>query len=120
MSAQHDNIRTRRQFLAGGALLGSGMVTPLLAAASDNETNAVLNSDRPDAPYELAKPENTIYSACLQCNTGCGIKCKLQDGVVTKIDGNPSVATNRRVEGEHHSLTICRARLRPYRSDLPR
>ena len=42
-----------------------------------------------DAPYELADPRNILYTACLQCNTGCGIKCKLQNGVVTKIDGNP-------------------------------
>jgi anaerobic selenocysteine-containing dehydrogenase len=58
-------------------------------AAESGTASAVLNSERPDAPYELGEVENTIYSACLQCNTGCGIKCKLQDGVVTKIDGNP-------------------------------
>ncbi len=34
-------------------------------------------------------PENLIYTVCLQCNTGCGIKVKLQDGVAAKIDGNP-------------------------------
>jgi anaerobic selenocysteine-containing dehydrogenase len=39
--------------------------------------------------YPLNKPENIIYTACLQCNTGCGIKAKLIDGVVAKIDGNP-------------------------------
>ncbi len=77
--------RSRRQFLAGGALLGSG----LLASSADASDSAVLNSGRPDAPYDLANPENTLYSACLQCNTGCGIKCKIQDGIVSKIDGNP-------------------------------
>lgn len=45
--------------------------------------------ERPDAAYPLNRPENQIYSACLQCNTGCGIKVKIQDGVVVKIDGNP-------------------------------
>jgi anaerobic selenocysteine-containing dehydrogenase len=48
----------------------------------------VLNSDRPDTPYDLSNPENAIYSVCLNCNTGCGIKCKLQDGVLTKVDGS--------------------------------
>lgn len=38
--------------------------------------------------YE-SKAENQIYSVCLQCNTGCGIKVKLLDGMVAKIDGNP-------------------------------
>jgi len=27
--------------------------------------------------YEIQLPENTIYSSCLQCNTGCPIKVKL-------------------------------------------
>lgn len=81
-------IRSRRQFLAGGALLGSGIALPVLAEAA-TAGSAVLNSDRPDAEYDLGKPENHIYTSCLQCNTGCGIKCKLQNGVVTKIDGNP-------------------------------
>lgn len=81
----------RREFLAGGALLGGG----LLAAAFPDTADAarpvgrVLNSRREDTPYSHSDLRNVIYSCCLQCNTGCGIKCKLQDGVVTKIDGNP-------------------------------
>ncbi len=82
--------KTRRQFLAGGAMLGTaGLAASAEALAQAPRESAVLISSRPDAPYDLAKSENILYSACLQCNTGCGIKCKLQDGVVTKIDGNP-------------------------------
>ncbi len=86
--------RTRRQFLAGGALLGTGLIGRSLEAAQDiggarGADSAVLKNRRPDTPYTLAQVENTLYSACLQCNTGCGIKCKVQDGVVTRIDGNP-------------------------------
>src|SRR3990172_2953896 len=36
-----------------------------------------------------AKPENQIYTVCLQCNTGCGIKVKLLEGMAAKIEGNP-------------------------------
>lgn len=88
--------QTRRGFLAGGAMLGGGMLsaiakagTALGAGGNGGTASSILNSPRPDAPYEPAKPENVIYSVCLQCNTGCGIKCKIQDGFVTKIDGNP-------------------------------
>ncbi len=87
-----DGLKTRRQFLAGGALLGTGLVASRSSAtdsgAGDGDA-AVLNSGRPDAEYTLADAENVLYSACLQCNTGCGIKCKIQDGIVSKIDGNP-------------------------------
>ena len=34
-------------------------------------------------------PDNQIYTVCLQCNTGCGIKVKILDGIAAKIDGNP-------------------------------
>ena len=88
--------QTRRGFLAGGALLGGGMLsaiaqsgTALGAGGNGGAASSILNSPRPDAPYEPAKAENVIYSVCLQCNTGCGIKCKIQDGFVAKIDGNP-------------------------------
>lgn len=78
----------RRRFLAGGALLG---LAPAGRALADEVQSGsrILNSDRPDAPYELADPDNMLMSSCLQCNTGCGIKCKIQNGVLVKIDGNP-------------------------------
>ena len=41
----------------------------------------------------LIRAENTLYTVCLQCNTGCGIKVKLfrknGSAVALKIDGNP-------------------------------
>jgi anaerobic selenocysteine-containing dehydrogenase len=91
MNAHNQEPQSRRQFLAGGALLGGGLLGLALGAHAGDRggTGVVLDSARPDAPYDLADPRNTILSACLQCNTGCGIKCKLQDGVLTKIDGNP-------------------------------
>ncbi|MBI4963760.1 MAG: molybdopterin-dependent oxidoreductase [Desulfomonile tiedjei] len=92
MSNKNTKITNRRGFLAGGALLGSGLLISapkVLAAPTAQKPNAVMNSSRPDASYDLVKPANMIYSACLQCNTGCGISCKQQNGVITKIDGNP-------------------------------
>lgn len=87
-----EHVNSRRQFLAG-ALLGGGLASQVFGGeeegASAGRDSAVLNSRRPDAPYDLGDPENTLYTACLQCNTGCGIKAKIQNGVVTKIDGNP-------------------------------
>ena len=91
MNPEKNTVNSRRAFIANGALLGSS----LLAASADAEAassaadKAVLNSRRPDGPYDIGQVENVIQSVCLQCNTGCGIKCKLQNGVLTKIDGNP-------------------------------
>ena len=39
--------------------------------------------------YQLMQAENTLYTVCLNCNTGCGIKVKVLDGVAVKVDGSP-------------------------------
>jgi len=34
-------------------------------------------------------PERALHTVCLQCNTGCGIRVRVEDGVAVKIEGNP-------------------------------
>ncbi len=86
-------IPRRNLLLAGGAMLGTwlaaGPIGAAQAAVGPKVDNAILNSERPDALYALDKADCHILSSCLQCNTGCGIRAKIQNGVVTKIDGNP-------------------------------
>ncbi len=82
---------TRRDFIKTGALLGG---TAALAAQTPwfirfGRPSGDPRYLKPTEEYALAKPENIIYSVCQQCNTQCGIKVKIQDGVAVKIDGNP-------------------------------
>ncbi len=84
------NGTSRREFLKNGALLGCGalvasqldLVEGLLARAHAGE---LTEAER----YALGQAENTLYTACLNCNTGCGIKVKVLDGVAVKVDGSP-------------------------------
>ncbi len=80
---------SRRKFLGKGALLGAGLGLTPWAAMSQEQKNRILNNSKPDADYLLNNADNIIHSVCLNCNTGCGIKAKIQDGVLAKIDGNP-------------------------------
>jgi hypothetical protein len=80
---------SRRGFLAGGAMLGSWLALGPPGRALAATGAGLTAAQRPDAVYGLHLAANHILSSCLQCNTGCGIRAKLQDGVVTKIDGNP-------------------------------
>ncbi|MEW6526240.1 MAG: molybdopterin-dependent oxidoreductase [Spirochaetota bacterium] len=83
---------SRRTFVkeTTGALLGSaGIATLMGIMGCKNNPNAIIESSRPDEPSILNNPENIIYSVCLNCNTGCGIKAKIQNNVAVKIDGNP-------------------------------
>lgn len=78
---------TRRTFLQSTAFLGgSALLSPMLDKAGRlaDEASAAGGSS-----YKLADAKNYISTVCLQCNTGCGIKAKIIDGVIVKIDGNP-------------------------------
>lgn len=67
-----------------GALLGAGLAENLSSVK-----NALAEDKAQEADYILNRQENIINTVCLQCNTGCGLKVKLLDGLLVKIDGNP-------------------------------
>lgn len=84
------NISTeRRSFLKTSAFLGGSAAISSVLSGCDQIRSGIL--DRPETiePYPLNEPENILYTSCLNCNTGCGIKVKILDGVAAKIDGNP-------------------------------
>ncbi|MCB0112553.1 MAG: molybdopterin-dependent oxidoreductase [Caldilineaceae bacterium] len=88
----HELSLTRRTFVKTSALVGGGMaVASQIPAIAQNVAQAAQPVQMSDgaSSYPLADPNNIIYSCCLQCNTGCPIKVKLVDGVISKIDGNP-------------------------------
>ncbi|MCS4542470.1 MAG: molybdopterin-dependent oxidoreductase, partial [Euryarchaeota archaeon] len=85
-----DFTLTRRDFIKLSAFAAGSIV-----AANSLVTRAQAQQLTPEEVYELSKPENILYSSCLQCNTGCPIKVKILDGVVAKIDGNPLSPWNR-------------------------
>ncbi|MDR7483968.1 MAG: molybdopterin-dependent oxidoreductase [Armatimonadota bacterium] len=78
---------TRRRLLASAALLGGAAAYGRIAKVL--RTPALAEAAEAGAPYPYGKPENTLYSVCLQCNTGCSIKVYLERGVAVKIEGNP-------------------------------
>ena len=79
---------SRRQILKAGALTATGA---LLGDVGYQLMHWTVAPDSADAAgvYPLIQPENIVYTTCLQCNTQCTLKTKIQDGVLVKIDGNP-------------------------------
>jgi hypothetical protein len=53
-------------------------------AATDIRTGAL----GPD-PIEGSDGVQIKYSVCLQCHSACGMRVKVKDGEILKIDGNP-------------------------------
>lgn len=83
---------SRRDFLKKSALLGGAAIVGSQFTGLLGNKAVAATTGKPLTPEDLAelsKPENSIQTSCLQCNTGCSIKAKIQDGVAVKIDGNP-------------------------------
>jgi anaerobic selenocysteine-containing dehydrogenase len=80
---------SRRDFLkmagAAASLAVFGATNAGTLFESINEKGEIVS---PDSLETLPNVDNK-YSVCLQCHSGCGIRCKIQDGQVIKIDGNP-------------------------------
>ncbi|MGF1671055.1 MAG: twin-arginine translocation signal domain-containing protein, partial [Balneolaceae bacterium] len=80
----------RRDFLKTSALLGgTGLLAGTAASGCSVFERAETNDLTPEEFYEISKPENILYTTCMNCNTGCAIKTKFVDGVLAKVDGNP-------------------------------
>ena len=74
----------RREIIRSGALLGSACLAALLGDSASAQP-----ATGPRVPARKTGPSDWIYTTCLQCNTGCEIKVRIQDGLAVKIDGNP-------------------------------
>ncbi len=90
---QHKRGVNRREFIKCSALLGGSFLATHLGWAADLMARAEAGNLSHEEEYELAKAENILYTVCLQCNTGCGIKVKLfrqnNTAIALKLDGNP-------------------------------
>ncbi|MEK6715810.1 MAG: molybdopterin-dependent oxidoreductase [Candidatus Omnitrophota bacterium] len=77
----------RKEFIKTSAFLGGSLF--LFGKLENAYAQMAKEARDADGEYLFSKPQNCLYSVCLQCNTGCGIKVKLLDGLAVKIDGNP-------------------------------
>ncbi|MCC7210158.1 MAG: molybdopterin-dependent oxidoreductase, partial [Anaerolineae bacterium] len=80
---------SRREFVKVTALAGGAAAFLGALPGFNRILTARAQGAEGEMAYPLADPANQIYTVCLQCNTGCGIKVKLLDGIAAKIDGNP-------------------------------
>ena len=89
----------RRAFLqVSGAFASAAMVGPVFhstKSAALAAPNVVTGENAPDAGE---KAEDIIFSVCQMCHSRCGIRAKVQEGVLVKIDGNPYHPNNRDVD----------------------
>jgi len=86
-----DKSMDRRTFLKSSALLGGSLAvsSALMRLTEGVGVSTASAGELMGNDYAHHLPENQLYSVCQQCNTNCGMKVKVIDGMVAKIDGNP-------------------------------
>ena len=86
MTTKNDKF-SRRDFLKISGVTGAAAA--FLGNMPQAQKAIAKTMNAGEGNFFEANPENQIYTVCLQCNTGCGIKVKLLEGMAAKIDGNP-------------------------------
>jgi len=80
---------SRRHFLkltgAAAAVGGTSLMLPKQIVA---QAVRRFTGQAPDTPETMSNVR-TVYSVCLGCRSDCGLKARVENGILTKIGGNP-------------------------------
>ena len=91
----------RRTFVkVSGTLASAAVASRVFNASTSSEASAasvpILTGE--SLPDELEGAEDIIYSVCQMCHSRCGIRAKVKEGILVKLDGNPYHPNNRDVD----------------------
>ncbi|NOZ01608.1 MAG: molybdopterin-dependent oxidoreductase [Deltaproteobacteria bacterium] len=78
---------SRRTFMKAGAAT-AGVLAAGTTLLKPGKAMAANDAGTPDN-LEIDSGVDVRYSVCLQCHSGCGIKVRVKDNTILKIDGNP-------------------------------
>ncbi|GAB4297442.1 MAG: tetrathionate reductase subunit A [Myxococcota bacterium] len=79
---------TRRTFIkASATLAGVAAVAPVFIKAREAAAEPPRYTEEP--PDDVETADDIIYSTCQMCHSRCGIRAKVKNGVLVKLDGNP-------------------------------
>lgn len=93
---------SRRTFLkVSGALASAAVVGPTFirskkAVAAPTPGAGVVTGENDPDPIETA--DDIMYTVCQMCHSRCGVRAKVKEGVLLKLDGNPYHPNNRDVD----------------------
>ena len=95
----------RRTFLkVSGTLASTAMAASVFtqtkkAVAAPTPGAGVTTGENLPDPVESA--EDILYSVCQMCHSRCGVRAKVKEGILVKLDGNPYHPNNRDVDGDY-------------------
>ena len=88
---------SRRTFIkVSGALASAAMASQVFTKSKASASPTVVTGENPPDSIETA--DDIIYSVCQMCHSRCGVRAKVIEGVLVKLDGNPYHPNNRDVD----------------------
>jgi anaerobic selenocysteine-containing dehydrogenase len=78
---------TRRNFVKGALALGGILATGGCMKTAERPGEWI--SGAPDVDPVDGKTVRVVRTVCLGCHSACGLQCKVVDGVLAKVSGNP-------------------------------
>jgi len=81
------NIDRRKFLKVSSALASASAVAPALLKSKKAE-GTTYGENSPDT-VETDSSVEIKYTVCKVCHGGCGVRVKIKDGIVIKLDGNP-------------------------------
>ncbi|MCU0896853.1 MAG: molybdopterin-dependent oxidoreductase [Burkholderiales bacterium] len=91
VSAETDEKLSRKDFLrrAGQALVAGAAVAAGLPARGQETKARVGVRKLPAVKTELDAGVRNVYTNCLGCDHRCGVRVRVEDGRITRVQGNP-------------------------------
>lgn len=83
--------------LASSTLVTSAFIKSKQAVAAPTPGAGVTTGETPPDLIETA--DDIIYTVCQMCHSRCGVRAKVKEGILVKLDGNPYHPNNRDVDG---------------------
>lgn len=91
----------RRTFLqASGVLTAATMASRVFSRSEASASAPIVTGEVLPDPLETA--DDIIYSVCQMCHSRCGVRAKVIEGVLVKLDGNPYHPNNRDVDEDNN------------------
>jgi anaerobic selenocysteine-containing dehydrogenase len=91
----------RRTFLKiSGAVASAAMASQVFTASRVSAAQAgssVLRTGEFE-PDPLETADDILYTVCQMCHSRCGVRAKVKEGILVKLDGNPYHPNNRDVD----------------------
>ncbi len=88
---------SRRTFMRVSGVLASTAMASQVFNESKVVASPAIAGNKIPPPDGLETAEDIIYTVCQMCHSRCGVRAKVMEGVLVKLDGNPYHPNNRDV-----------------------